>query len=54
MKVKKIIKIIGIMDSIALVAAGLIYFLYDFSLTLLLPILLNILIFCIIIIQNKS
>lgn len=49
----KVIKVIGIMDSIALVIAGLMYFLFDFSLTLMLPVLLIILILCIII-QNKS
>ncbi len=43
---KKVIKVIGIIDSIALVIAGLMYFLFDFSLTPMLPVLLIILIFC--------
>lgn len=50
---KKIIKAIGIMDAIALVAAGLMYFLFDFKLTPLLPVLLAVLIFCMAM-ENKS
>ncbi len=45
---KKIIKVIGIVDSIALIITGIMYFMFDYHLTPILPILLGILMVCIV------
>lgn len=44
---KKIIKILGILDAIALVVMGALYFIFDISLALIRPVLLIVLIACI-------
>lgn len=47
--VKKIVKIMGIVDAIALIIIGMIFFLFDYNFISVLPVLLTVLIVCILI-----
>ena len=50
---KKILKIVGVLDAITIIVMGGLYFAFDLNLTPILPVLLGVLIVCRVLIKDK-